>query len=91
MQAIFKCLPTSVLKNILFIALSKGLILKFLFENWHNCIHNFTKTMNLYLSSSQLSYMDWVKVRVLHPVQQPGSYWDGSLALPHGGLKPTQK
>ena len=31
-----------------------------------------------------------VEVGVLCPVQQPGSYWDRSLALPLVGLKPTQ-
>ena len=30
------------------------------------------------------------KVGVLCPVQQPGSYWDSSSALPLVGLKPTE-
>ena len=31
-----------------------------------------------------------VKVRVLRPVQQPGSYWDRSSALSLVGLEPTE-
>ena len=31
-----------------------------------------------------------VKLRVLHPVQQPGSYWDRLSVLPLGELKPHQ-
>ena len=31
-----------------------------------------------------------VKVGVLHPVQQPGSYWDRSSELPLVGLEPTE-
>ena len=30
-----------------------------------------------------------VKAGVLRPVQQPGSYWDRSSALPPVGLEPT--
>ena len=30
------------------------------------------------------------KVRVLRPVQQPGSYWDTSSVLPLVGLEPTE-
>ena len=30
-----------------------------------------------------------VKVGVLHPVQQPGPYWDRSPTLPLVGLEPT--
>ena len=30
------------------------------------------------------------KVGVLRPVQQPGSYWDRSSALPLVGLEPTE-
>ena len=31
-----------------------------------------------------------VKVRVLRPIQQPGSYWDRSSELPLVGLEPTE-
>ena len=31
-----------------------------------------------------------VKVGVLRPVQQPGSYWDRSSVLPLVGLEPTE-
>ena len=31
-----------------------------------------------------------VKVGVLRPVKQPGSYWDRSSALPLVGLEPTE-
>ena len=31
------------------------------------------------------------KVRVLNSVQQPGSYWNRSKALPHMGVEPTQR
>ena len=31
-----------------------------------------------------------VKVGVLRPVQQPGSYWDRSTELPLVGLEPTE-
>ena len=31
-----------------------------------------------------------VKVGVLSPVQQPGSYWDRSSELPLVGLEPTE-
>ena len=31
-----------------------------------------------------------VKVGVLHPIQQPGSYWDRSSELPLVGLEPTE-
>ena len=34
--------------------------------------------------------LDKVKVGVLHPVQQPGSYWDRSSELPLVGLEPTE-
>ena len=30
------------------------------------------------------------EVGVLHPVQQPGSYWDRSSALPLVGLEPIE-
>ena len=33
---------------------------------------------------------DKVKVGVLRPFQQPGSYWDKSSALPLVGLEPTE-
>ena len=33
---------------------------------------------------------DKVKVGVLRPVQQPGSYWDRSSELPLVGLEPTE-
>ena len=32
-----------------------------------------------------------VEVGVSRPIQQPGSYWDGSSAFPLVGLEPTQK
>ena len=32
-----------------------------------------------------------IKVGVLCPAQQPGLYWDRSLALPHVGVEPTQR
>ena len=32
----------------------------------------------------------WVKVGVLRPIQQPGSYWDRSSELPLVGLEPTE-
>ena len=42
-------------------------------------------------------YLHWltlksnmVKVGVLRPVQQPGSYWDRSSELPLVGLEPTE-
>ena len=31
-----------------------------------------------------------IKVGVLRPVQQPGSYWDRSSELPLVGLEPTE-
>ena len=34
--------------------------------------------------------LDKVKVGVLRPVQQPGSYWDRSSELPLVGLEPTE-
>ena len=37
-----------------------------------------------------LSATGKVKVGVLRPVQQPGSYWDRSSELPLVGLKPTE-
>ena len=40
-----------------------------------------------FLTSSQRSK---VKVGVLRPVQQPGSYWDRSSELPLVGLEPTE-
>ena len=42
-----------------------------------------TKTFaGLYLKS---------KLGVLRPVQQPGSYWDRSSAMPLVGVEPTQR
>ena len=35
-------------------------------------------------------YWSKVKVGVLRPVQQPGSYWDRSSELPLVGLEPTE-
>ena len=35
-------------------------------------------------------YIYKVKVGVLRPVQQPGSYWDRSSDLPLVGLEPTE-
>ena len=32
-----------------------------------------------------------VKVGVLNPVQQPGSYWDRPTVLPLVGVEPTQR
>ena len=32
-----------------------------------------------------------VKVGVLHPIQQPGPYWDRSSALSLVGVEPTQR
>ena len=58
--------------------------------------------MNLLLSEDSLNLpgcldnrncfvcRDKVKVYVLRPVQQPGSNWDGSAALPPVGVEPTQ-
>ena len=42
------------------------------------------------LSITQLFKFDKVKVGVLRPVQQPGSYWDRSSELPLVGLEPTE-
>ena len=36
------------------------------------------------------SYSSKFEVRVLLPVQQPGSYWDRSSELPLVGLEPTE-
>ena len=36
------------------------------------------------------AYKVKVKVGVLRPVQQPGSYWDRSSELPLVGLEPTE-
>ena len=37
-----------------------------------------------------IEYCKKVKVGVLRPVQQPGSYWDRSSELPLVGLEPTE-
>ena len=50
-----------------------------------------------FMSRSTTRVMHWdrisalsVKVGVLRPVQQPGSYWDRSSELPLVGLEPTE-
>ena len=40
--------------------------------------------------SLKCQYVTKVKVGVLRPVQQPGSYWDRSTELPLVGLEPTE-
>ena len=42
------------------------------------------------LMKDQVASMTKVKVGVLRPVQQPGSYWDRSSELPLVGLEPTE-
>ena len=42
------------------------------------------------LKEKQACIQSWVKVGVLRPVQQPGSYWDRSSELPLVGLEPTE-
>ena len=41
-------------------------------------------------SSLNKDFQNKVKVGVLRPVQQPGSYWDRSSELPLVGLEPTE-
>ena len=41
-------------------------------------------------SNIKMSQSQRVKVGVLRPVQQPGSYWDRSSELPLVGLEPTE-
>ena len=45
---------------------------------------HFFKKVQLNFSSSK------VKIRILHPIQQPGSYWDKPSALPLVGNRPTE-
>ena len=52
----------------------------------NNCDHPFIQDI-LKLFNDCLSK---VKVGVLRPVQQPGSYWDRSSELPLVGLEPTE-
>ena len=52
-----------------------------------NSILNVTLTKIFHLPLIQRSK---VKVGVLRPVQQPGSYWDRSSELPLVGLEPTE-
>ena len=40
--------------------------------------------------TTTISQRSKVKVGVLRPVQQPGSYWDRSSELPLVGLEPTE-
>ena len=47
----------------------------------HNYVRVIIVSFNLLLK---------VKVGVLRPVQQPGSYWDRSSELPLVGLEPTE-
>ena len=47
-------------------------------------VYHFEEFYNVFISWSK------VKVGVLRPVQQPGSYWDRSSALPLVGLEPTE-
>ena len=42
-------------------------------------------------SESPSIYQYKVKGGVLRPVQQPGSYWDRSSAMPLVGVEPTQR
>ena len=42
----------------------------------------------LFASSENGIFLNMVKVGVLRPVQQPGSYWDRSSELPLVGLEP---
>ena len=59
-------------------------------NSWVHC-----KTNQLIDTPQSLHYIvpmpNKVKVWVLHPVQQPGSYWDRSSALPLVGGEPTQR
>ena len=41
-------------------------------------------------ATSQPKQSSKLKVGVLRPVQQPGSYWDRSSELPLVGLEPTE-
>ena len=41
-------------------------------------------------SLDEIPSLTKVKVGVLRPVQQPGSYWDRSSELPLVGLEPTE-
>ena len=43
-----------------------------------------------YQVSTSYTLRSKVKVGVLRPVQQPGSYWDRSSELPLVGLEPTE-
>ena len=48
------------------------------------------KAWHLFSLLSTLGHRSKVKVGVLRPVQQPGSYWDRSSELPLVGLEPTE-
>ena len=60
------------------------------------CLDNITSQQSfkfhLYLESlnALTKQRSKVKVGVLSPVQQPGSYWDRSSELPLVGLEPTE-
>ena len=41
-------------------------------------------------AEEKVNLLHKVKVGVLRPVQQPGSYWDRSSELPLVGLEPTE-
>ena len=43
-----------------------------------------------FMSLSTLQVISKSKLGFLHPVQQPGSYWDRSSELPLVGLEPTE-
>ena len=43
-----------------------------------------------FLECLNVNNVSKVKVEVLRPVQQPGSYWDRSSELPLVGLEPTE-
>ena len=55
-----------------------------------NLIKILTRQMPHLWPDARCIHWSKVKVGVLRPVQQPGSYWDRSSELPLVGLEPTE-
>ena len=65
-------------------------ILLFLLYMWMCREEVITSKSGGILNIKTIGFLVSIKVGVLRPVQQPGSYWDRSSELPLVGLEPTE-
>ena len=65
-------------------------VINMLYVHVSRMFKNFNRLKALCQSWVKSYQRSKVKVGVLRPVQQPGSYWDRSSELPLVGLEPTE-